>query len=297
LQYKCEENIVFWELVQIYKLSPRNELKGIFEEIYEEFIEKGSKYEINLDHKLRAELEEMKLLEKFDKTIFDNILSKIKINMMDSFSNFANTQEFKNFSIIEDEIFINKTNNSENKRNSKRLTNFFTTNMINTLKDELKVFDTSYKEEKIKKKNNLRKSEGFIKLHMQLKDIRKEIEHDDKLLKIEEKNRERKSEEKKNLKIDLDDNNNKEVIKNKENENISILINSVNSEENKNKIQSEEINNENKIKEDVKIIVTTDKEEIKKQELLDEEKLKEAECVLCNLKNDNLEFYQGFFIF
>jgi hypothetical protein len=161
---KCEENIIFWEMVQIYKMSPKSELKEAFDEIYEDFFKKESKYELNIDNKTRREIEEIKNNKMtWNKKVFDIILERVKNDMNDSFSHFTNSNEYKEMLGITEE----EPKNILKKKKSKiSLFNIFdeTKNVEEKKETEIKVFDENNLEtnkSNFEQKKSLKKIPSF----------------------------------------------------------------------------------------------------------------------------------------
>jgi hypothetical protein len=137
-QERNEETIIFWEMVQMYKMSDRNELKDVFIEIYDEFFTSESKFELNIDSETREEIKKLKESMSLNRKSFDIILEKIKKDMIDSFSRFIFTEEYKNIQNLE----VTTSEHSEIENEPKKKTNSFT-KLKNFLSEKMEDIDFS----------------------------------------------------------------------------------------------------------------------------------------------------------
>jgi hypothetical protein len=88
-------------MVNLFKMTPKDGTNEIFEEIYSDFFDTSAKYELNVDFKIKNEINEYHTKKKkLNREMFDEILERIFHTMNDSFMRFSMTKEYQDLSVI-----------------------------------------------------------------------------------------------------------------------------------------------------------------------------------------------------
>lgn len=94
------ENLSFWLEIEDYKSLPDSEKPTRAREIYNKYFDPKSKYEINVEGKVRKELDE--LIKNPDKNTFSNCQGAVwKVMELDCFPKFAQSEKYKEFKGIQ----------------------------------------------------------------------------------------------------------------------------------------------------------------------------------------------------
>jgi hypothetical protein len=218
-----EENIIFWEMVQIYKMCLKDELKEVFDEIYQEFIKTDSKYELNIEFKARKEFEELKQTPLYwrDKKIFDELLKIVKSNMYDTYIHFVDSKEYRKMMGIPDPE-EEKTNNRKSRKslflNKKHVEEIF------------KYEENQIKEEKSDKKSRRKSLLEILNLGSKEEygdEVFNFMKNENNLIEVKEENFKESKEEVKEVKEDYKNESKEKVKKKKKRRSLSISSSSI----------------------------------------------------------------------
>jgi Regulator of G protein signaling domain len=96
MKHHCAESVLFYENVTYYKqLTTKDKLDAMANLIFKQFINKNSKYEININDTARNELKTQFQLHGATVQLFDSVFAEVQLfTLMDAFLRFK--QELEN---------------------------------------------------------------------------------------------------------------------------------------------------------------------------------------------------------
>lgn len=96
-ELQSAENLAFWMEIEWFKRLGDAELATKGKEIYQKYFDPSSKYELNVDGKLRKELDES-MKSGITRTIFDNCQASVWKSMeLDCFPKFLQSARYKQY--------------------------------------------------------------------------------------------------------------------------------------------------------------------------------------------------------
>jgi regulator of G-protein signaling len=96
-QLQSAENLAFWMEIEWYKRLPESDIPAKGAEIYKKYFDPSSTYELNIDGKLRKELNE-KIKGGYTREVFDACQASVWKSMeLDCFPKFLQSPQYKHY--------------------------------------------------------------------------------------------------------------------------------------------------------------------------------------------------------